>query len=51
MKIGIISINMFSKGLNFACPLHNFAFQQFLLKNKIDNTIPTSAPNTDKIAE
>lgn len=44
MKIGIISINMFSKGLNFACPLHNFAFQQFLLKNKIDNTIISYTP-------
>lgn len=39
MKIGIISINMYSKGLNFACPLHNYAFQQFLLKNGIDCTV------------
>lgn len=39
MKIGIISINMYSKGLNFACPLHNYAFQQFLLMNGIESTI------------
>lgn len=39
MKIGIISINMYSKGLNFACPLHTYAFQQFLLKNQIESTI------------
>lgn len=44
MKIGIISINMYSKGLNFACPLHNYAFQQFLLKNGIDNTIISYKP-------
>ena len=39
MKIGIISINMYSKYLNFACPLHTFAFQQFLLKNGFDVTV------------
>ena len=39
MKIGIISINMYSKGLNFACPLHNYAFQQFLLKHGIESTV------------
>lgn len=44
MKIGIISINMYSKGLNFACPLHNYAFQQFLLKNGIDNTVISYKP-------
>lgn len=44
MKIGIISINMFSKGLNFACPLHNYAFQQFLLKNGIESQIITYKP-------
>ncbi len=44
MKIGIISINMFSKGLNFACPLHNYAFQQFLLKNGIENEVLTYTP-------
>lgn len=44
MKIGIISINMYSKGLNFACPLHNYAFQQFLLKNGIDSTVVSYKP-------
>ncbi|MGN1166374.1 MAG: polysaccharide pyruvyl transferase family protein [Lachnospiraceae bacterium] len=44
MKIGIISINMYSKGLNFACPLHNYAFQQFLLKNGIESTIISYKP-------
>lgn len=44
MKIGIISINMYSKGLNFACPLHNYAFQQFLLKNGIDSTVISYKP-------
>lgn len=39
MKIGLISINMYSKGLNFACPLHTYAFQQFLLANGIESTI------------
>lgn len=44
MKVGIISINMYSKGLNFACPLHTFAFQQFLTRNKIDNTVINYKP-------
>ena len=39
MKIGLISINMYSKGLNFACPLHTYAFQQFLLANGIESTV------------
>ena len=39
MKIGIISINMYSKYLNFACPLHTFAFQQFLIRNGFDATV------------
>ncbi|MDO5411757.1 MAG: polysaccharide pyruvyl transferase family protein [Lachnospiraceae bacterium] len=44
MKIGIISINMYSKGLNFACPLHTYAFQQFLIKNGIDSTVINYQP-------
>ncbi len=44
MKIAIISINMYSKGLNFACPLHTYAFQQFLLKNGIETTILSYKP-------
>ena len=39
MKIGIISINMYSKGLNFAYPLHTWAFQQLLFQHGIDNEI------------
>lgn len=39
MKIAVISINMYSKGLNFACPLHTYAFQQLLLEYGIENTI------------
>lgn len=39
MNIGLISINMYTKGLNFACPLHTYAFQQFLLKNGVETTI------------
>lgn len=39
MKIGIISINMYAKGLNFACPLHTFAFQQFLAQQGIESKI------------
>lgn len=44
MKIGIISINMYSKYLNFACPLHTFAFQQFLLKHGFDSTVINYKP-------
>lgn len=44
MKIAIISINMYSKGLNFACPLHTYAFQQFLLKNGIETTVLSYKP-------
>lgn len=44
MKIAIISINMYSKGLNFACPLHTYAFQQFLLKNGIETTVLNYKP-------
>lgn len=39
MKIGIIGINMYPKYLNFACGLHTFAFQQFLLQNNIENEV------------
>ena len=38
-RIGLISINMYSKALNYACPLHTFAFQQFLLKHGIESTV------------
>lgn len=39
MKIGLISINMYSKKLNFACPLHTYAFQHFLMENGIESTV------------
>lgn len=39
MRIGIISINMYTKGLNFASPLHTFAFQQFLKQRGIESTV------------
>lgn len=45
MNIGIISINMYTKGLNYACPVHTFAFQQFLLANGIENTVIDYKPN------
>lgn len=45
MKIGLISINMYSKRLNFACPLHNWAFQKFLEQNGIQSTIIDYTPN------
>ena len=39
MKVGLISINSHTKVLNFASPLHTYAFQQFLFENGIDNVI------------
>lgn len=45
MKIGIISINMYCKGLNYACPLHSWAFQQFLAQHGIDGTIIDYKPD------
>ena len=39
MKVGIISINAHTKVLNFASPLHTYAFQQFLTREGIDNII------------
>ena len=37
MKVGIISINKYSKHLNFGAALHSYAFQQYLDKQGIDN--------------
>jgi hypothetical protein len=45
LKIGLISINAHTKSLNFACPLHTYAFQQFLLANGIESTIIDYAPS------
>lgn len=44
MNIGLISINMYTKGLNFACPLHTYAFQQFLLQHGIESTVINYQP-------
>lgn len=44
MRIGLISINMYSKMLNFACPLHTYAFQQFLADRGIQSTIINYKP-------
>ena len=39
MKIGIISININTRTLNFGSMIHSYAFQQFLLKNGIESTV------------
>lgn len=44
MKIALISINMYSKELNFACLIHTYAFQQFLLRNGIETTVLNYKP-------
>lgn len=44
MKIGIISINAHTKVLNFASPLHSYAFQQFLKQEGIDSVIVDYKP-------
>lgn len=45
MNIGIISINAHTKVLNFASPIHSYAFQQFLKQNGIDSIIIDYKPN------
>lgn len=45
MKIGIISINAHTKVLNFASPLHSYAFWAFLERNGIESTIIDYIPN------
>ena len=45
MKVGIISINAHTKVLNFASPLHSYAFQQFLQMNGIESVIIDYKPN------
>ncbi|MCD8348007.1 MAG: polysaccharide pyruvyl transferase family protein [Lachnospiraceae bacterium] len=47
MKIGILSINAHTKNLNFACPLHSWAFQQFLRQNGYESMILDYRPNYD----
>ena len=45
MKIGLISINMHTKSLNFACPIHSWAFQRFLKMHGIDSKVIDYTPN------
>lgn len=45
MKIGIISINAHTLVLNFASPLHTYAFQQFLEQKGIESTIIDYKPS------
>ncbi len=45
MKIGIISINLYTKWLNLACPLHSYAMQQFLLKNGYESQVIDYKPS------
>ena len=44
MKIGIISINLYPKDLNCACPLHGYAMQKFLEKNGYESEIIDYTP-------
>lgn len=46
MKIGLIGINKYAKFLNFACNLHIYAFQQYLLQNGYESTILDYKPVT-----
>ncbi|WP_035764527.1 polysaccharide pyruvyl transferase family protein [Butyrivibrio sp. NC2002] len=45
MNIGIISINIHTKTLNYGCIIHSFALQQFLRLNGIDSTVIEYKPN------
>lgn len=39
MKVGILSLNLYTVDLNPACRVHSYAFQKFLDNNGIDNVI------------
>ena len=45
MKVGIISINAYTTVLNFASPLHSYAFQCFLDAHGIENVIVDYRPS------
>lgn len=45
MQIGIISINAHTKVLNFASPLHSYAFQQYLKQHGYESKIIDYKPN------
>lgn len=51
MKIGLIGINIYDRAMNYACPLHIYAFQQFLEKHGVTATIINYLPNTNKFEE
>ena len=42
--VGLISINIHTKVLNFACPLHTWAFSTFLDKYNVKNTVINYKP-------
>lgn len=48
MKIGLIGINMYVRAMNYACPLHVWAFQEYLRGKGFDVTIVDYLPNTNK---
>ena len=48
MKIGIIGINIYVRAMNYACPLHVYAFQQFLKKHGYSSEVIDYLPNTNK---
>ena len=43
-KIGILSLNMYTKDLNYASRVHTYAFQQFLFQNGFDNVVIDYVP-------
>ncbi len=45
MKIGIISLNMYTSMLNFACSIHSYAFQAFLKQEGFDSIIIDYKPH------
>lgn len=48
MKIALIGINMYVRAMNYACPLHVYAFQKYLQNKGFDVTIIDYLPNTNK---
>lgn len=48
MRIGIIGINKYAEYLNWACPVHCYAFQQYLLKKGYDCEVVDYYPTTVK---
>ncbi len=48
MKICIIGINIYVRAMNYACPLHAYAFQQYLKEQGIESEIIDYLPNTNK---